>query len=278
MRSMNPPSEKKLQFELKTNGPALREKGEAEEKEQQPFGDSEFNLTRPFVSNGKNSMRKIQPTRSFGPPFRLQGEELEVEIERSTCWPGTDPANADVWSPKAGQLVPKEGAWVMITRRLPPMEARMDEKVRVARFFFARHFSDADQEGFRPSGMYTVQLCTEWGDVTLMPYEYSVIEPEKIIAMWQGVELTFHPWKIELARFNSIVFYARSRGIGIADAMVMALGTIKGEVGWFEPTPELAEEAEAMEERVHRWKPRRKSSRGLKIIIDSNQNRQEETA
>jgi hypothetical protein len=54
----------------------------------------------------------------------------------------------------------------------------------------------------------------------------------------------------------------------LADAMVMALGTIKGPVGWFEPsTRELRRECEAMEARVHRWKPRRMVKEPMKVTL-----------
>lgn len=86
--------------------------------------------------------------------------------------------------------------------------------------------------------------------------------------MWSDGELIFHPSRIDDVRFSEIAFYARSRGIGLADAAVMALGTLTGPVGWFEPRPDLAEECEAMERSVHRsWSVRIGSKTGVGAIL-----------
>lgn len=99
-----------------------------------------------------------------------------------------------------------------------------------------------------------MSICrSPFGDVHLWPYEYSVIETAKVIEYWAEDELTFHPMKTDIATFNAIIFYARSRGIALADAMVFALGTLVGPVGWFEPSdPTVAADMEAMAERIHR--------------------------
>ena len=92
-----------------------------------------------------------------------------------------------------------------------------------------------------------------------------MIDPARLTTLWALGDLTFHPTQLSHAAFSDIVFYARSRCIPLADAAVMALGSFSGSIGWFEPaTPELAEEAEELERRIHRpWK-RRKRKRGPK--------------
>lgn len=198
--------------------------------------------------------------------YERQGEEKERLVSQSRHF--ADPANTLIYEPGEKQRIPKEGAWAMITRQLPPMEKGMQDHIRVARVFYVEHDGEADEFGFLPDGTYKVVCRSPWGDVKLWPYEYSAIEPATLILLWQDRELVFHPTNVEKTRFNDIVFYARSRGIGIADAMVMALGTLKASVGWFEPAPEIVEDAEALERSVHReWKPRRTSKTPMKVRL-----------
>lgn len=190
--------------------------------------------------------------------YERQGNDKDALIDRALMvgFGGNDfdPANADVYNPRDHQRVPKAGAWAIITRQLPPIENRINEQVRVARIFYVEHVGNADDFGFAPNGSYKVKCRSPWGDVCLWPYEYSVMDPAKIVALWQSGDIVFHPTSTTEAAFNAIVFYARSRGIALADAMVMAVGTLVGPVGWFEPaTAELAEDAEALERHVHRW-------------------------
>lgn len=162
-----------------------------------------------------------------------------------------DPANMEVYDPGHKQLIPEAGAWGLITRKLPPLEGRVDENIRVGRIFYLERQSNSDSKGFVKGGVYKALLRSPWGELHLMPYEYSTIEPVAIVRMWSDGELIFHPLRIDGARFQEIAFYARSRGIGLADAAVMALGTLSGSVGWFEPCPDLAEQCEEMEREIH---------------------------
>jgi len=163
-----------------------------------------------------------------------------------------DPANHEIYDPRPQSRIPAAGSWALITRQLPPIEGRIDQHVRVGRVFYVERLDATDEAGFRADGTYKVRLCLPWGEVQLWPYEYSVIEIPSLLAMWTDGELTFHPLNVEPARLSEVTFYARSRGIALADAMVMALGTIAGPVGWFEPaSAELAAKCEAMERGVH---------------------------
>ena len=192
--------------------------------------------------------------------FERQGKEKEILSRRNALF--GDPAGRLVYDPGEMQRIPKEGAWVMITRQLPGIEKGIDKKIRVGRVFYAEHDGAADEFGFLPDGAYKITLRSPWGDVKVWPYEYSTIDAGKLMELWQGKQLLFHPTNVELTRMNDIVFYARSRGIGLADAMVLALGTLKGPVGWFEPgTKKLVKECEDLEQYVHRG--RRKSKRTI---------------
>lgn len=200
-------------------------------------------------------------------------------IEQEGHWRGADPANFLVVDPGPKGLIPKEGAWIMITRQLPPMEYGMAEKVRVGCVFWAVHGYGTDEQGFDPSGKYKVKLTTEWGDVYLWPYEYSRMDPEHIVRCWADEELIFHPMRMDAATLNSQTFYARSRGIPLAAATVMSLGTLSANVGWFEIRPDLREMAEGLEERIHRWQPsRRRSGKPMKVNITVKEDHGEPSA
>jgi hypothetical protein len=145
------------------------------------------------------------------------GYELaEVEVDRIATMLRGDPANMEVYAPREQQRVPAGGSWAMITRKLPAIEGRADEHIRVGRIFYVEHLTHADGAGFLPDGKYKVMLHSPWGDVCLWPYEYSVFPVADVVSLWAAGE-----------------------------------GTLAGAVGWFEPRPDLAEECEAMERGVH---------------------------
>lgn len=173
-----------------------------------------------------------------------------------------DPANLEVYDPAPNKRIPESGAWGLITRKLPALEGGVDANIRVGRIFYLERVPNSDSEGFIKGGLYKALLRSPWGDLHVWPYEYSVIEPVVLTSMWSDGELIFHPLHIDSARFQEIAFYARSRGVGLADAAVMALGTLTGNVGWFEPREDLAVECEEMEQRVHSfaWPVRVKQS------------------
>lgn len=200
--------------------------------------------------------RKSRPheERAADTGYELSDRAKQLLAKSPFGW--CDPANREVYDPRPQSRVPESGAWALITRQLPPIEGRIDQHVRVGRVFYVEQLHGAsgatDAAGFQPDGKYKVRCRSPWGEVHLLPYEYSMIDAAAILAMWADAELRFHPLDVEPARLSEVTFYARSRGIGPADAMVMALGTLAGPVGWFEPTSaELAEECEAMEHRAH---------------------------
>lgn len=199
--------------------------------------------------------------------YKLSDEAIEGRDARGFGF-RTDPADRESYDAPKAKIIPKEGAWVIITRQLPPLEGELDKTVLVGRIFYALHHEDSDEQGFRPSGLYLLRLNSpENRDLYVFPYEYSVMDVATILKCWQDGEMDFHPRNVDLATMNNIVFYARARGISMADAMVMALGTLKGDVGWFEPKAGLAKAMEAMEERVHRWKPKRASKARMEVNV-----------
>jgi hypothetical protein len=162
-----------------------------------------------------------------------------------------DPANLEVYDPPEKARVPVDGAWAMITRRLPAIEHNLDLEFSVGRILWVERTRGTDDRGFLKGGVYKAMCRSPWGEVHLWPYEYRTVDVPAILEMWTASEIVFHPTAIDDARFTEVAFYARTRGISPGDAAVMALGSLSGLVGWFEPHPGLAEACEAMERRVH---------------------------
>lgn len=175
-----------------------------------------------------------------------------------------DPRNRLIYDPQDAHRIPKTGAWVMIVRQLPAIVGSIDQEVRVGRVFWVEHEEGTDEAGFRKDGAYKVILHSPWGDVCLWPYEYARLDTAYIIDCWSKSELTFHPLNMEPGRLNEVTFYARSRGISLADALVMALGSVTGNIGWFEPTPEIAAACEDLATSVNLTLSGRRATRRRK--------------
>lgn len=164
---------------------------------------------------------------------------------------GCHPDNRFTYDPQPQHRIPEVGAWVMILRSLPPMERRIDQHICVGRMFYAMRSgsdTDMDKEGFASDGTYRALLQTEWGDVWVWPHEYAKIETDAILAMWQSGEMEFHPTNVSVTELNEQVFYARSRGMGLAQSAAMALGSVEANIGWFEPREDLVPELESWSE------------------------------
>lgn len=197
---------------------------------------------------------------------------------------GADPAGAAVYRPGEDQTIAAAGAWVVIIRALPAIEGNIDEHIRVGRIFWVEREPGSDANGFSSNGTFKVRCRSPWGELSLWPYEYSIVEREKILALWQSGEMLFRPLNIDIARLNDVTFYARSRGIPLGVAAVMALGTFDGPVGWFEPRPDLASAAEELsgslsrrlyetrrKETIDRPKSRKRKSKSpmtVSIVVD----------
>ena len=149
----------------------------------------------------------------------------------------SNPLESDTYDPPQDRRLPSDGAWVMILR--PPMALARRFRFQRGQIFFATHEDGADEFGFLASGDYKVRITTPWGQCCLWPYEYSVMDPALIMSLKGEGELEFIPFT-KNAVLNDQVFYLRSRGIPLNDAMVMALGTLKSAVGWFRPSRKTA--------------------------------------
>lgn len=209
-------------------------------------------------------------THYTGNTARYSFERLAEEKEALESSPfAYDPRDCEVYDPPEKKRITKEGGWAMILMAIPVQAGEgIKENVRPGRIFYIEHDEGADEYGFGPSGRYKVITKTPWGTVWMWPYEYSVMTPELMISLWQAEEIIFNPTNMEIGRFNDVVHYVRSRGVGVADAMVMALGTLKGNVGWFSPAEHLVQACEEMVDRFNNWKPRRTISAPMNIKLE----------
>jgi len=182
---------------------------------------------RPLVRGGSISYRPIAD------------EEADVEDAMSRAH-HADPRNVWRYAPPPEAMVPKGGAWCIIRDDLPPMEREIDKHVTVGRVFWCEHVSDnCDDEGFEPDGSYGVLARTPFGEPKLMPWEYRTITVPLLMECTQQHGFVFNPMKASAHQMNDTLFYCMSRGIPRVEAMVMALGTMSGPVGWFDPHPDL---------------------------------------
>lgn len=138
-----------------------------------------------------------------------------------------DPRDAWRFDPPKNNVLPKEGAFVTFLGSPHGVEGAF-RMLRPGHTYFAQGRHDAH-------GQYLVGFTTEHGPVNLLAYEYAVLDP---LHLWHLVEegaLKFTPRQLSESDFGWQFFYCQSRGIPKAQALVMCLGSIQKDVGWFEP-------------------------------------------
>lgn len=147
--------------------------------------------------------------------------------------------NFEMFDPDASKIIPRKGAYVMILRPLP-IAAPFD-KIKPGMVFWAKHPQGTDSRGFDAKGYYKVELFTPWGTPHVWPYEYSPIQASRLVALYDAGELLFHPQNIELASLEMRVYYLMSRGITKEQALLLMLGKLNRNIGWWEPREDLKE-------------------------------------
>jgi hypothetical protein len=135
-------------------------------------------------------------------------------------------------------VLPKEGGFIMI-RQLIPVEIPIDP----LSIYFAKPFPKIVTKDIHEFDSYEYNkkleiraiIHTPWGDVTILPHEYSVIGPDKLSEYFEAVKIGHafikHYGKddkknISSQRLADAIFYLRSRGITYGDALGMCLGLI----------------------------------------------------
>jgi len=155
------------------------------------------------------------------------------------------PGNFEMFDPDAGKTIPKKGAYVMILRPLPI--APPFDKITPGMVFWAKHPQGTDSRGFDAKGYYKVELFTPWGTPHVWPYEYSPIQGSRLVALYDAGELLFHPQHIELASLEMRLYYLMSRGISKEQALLLMLGKLNKNIGWWEPRQDL-------KDRIAQWR------------------------
>jgi hypothetical protein len=174
--------------------------------------------------------------------YEMDENEKEALMKRLATIGGVNVhLDAEIYNPPESKRFSKKGAWVMLLR-IPNVEIK--RRLCRAMIFYARHDAGTDQFGFNQRGLYKVKITTPWSDLWLWPYEYSVMEPTRVIELYQEGDLIFHPKK-EGLNFTDALVYVMSRGIPMEQAIPMVLGSFEGDVGWFEPKPSMKKQIEA---------------------------------
>jgi len=155
---------------------------------------------------------------------------------------GVDAGNPlDVWryDPPTTNLLPEGGAFVTFLGSPHSVEGAF-KKLQPGHTYFAQSAAHT-RSGYDEHGQYMVGFMTEHGLVNLMPYEYTILDPLHLWHLVEEKQLKFTPKNLSETDFGWQFFYCQSRGIPKAQALVMCLGSIRKDVGWFEPTEAMGE-------------------------------------
>jgi hypothetical protein len=155
--------------------------------------------------------------------------ELDPDMKRKNDWQ---------YDPPESRQINKNGQYVMIidTEQL----TRNDfDWIEPGMTFYASHCDNTDSTGFNSSGYYKICINTPNGDIHLWPHEYVPFDFETLSRLYSQDELQLHAREYDQNDLTHDVHYMMSRGISAKQALAMALGNIKKNIGWFEPTDEL---------------------------------------
>lgn len=144
------------------------------------------------------------------------------------------------YDPLDSQVISESGAYVTFVGSTQAVEGAHGT-LRPGETYFANWAPDT-QEGWTRYGQFLVTIQTERGPAWLFPDEYVVLAPLHLWYLVQDETLRFTPNQgIGQMEFGERVFYVRSRGIRLEDAVLMCLGDIKTDIGYFTPTSNFDE-------------------------------------
>lgn len=137
-------------------------------------------------------------------------------------------------------LIDESGAYVTFVGSAQAVEGA-HSTLRPGETYFANWAPDT-KEGWTRYGQFLVTIQTERGPAWLFPDEYVVLGPDHLWYLVQDGTLRFTPNQgIGRMEFGDRVHYVRSRGIRLEDAVLMCLGDIKTDIGYFTPTTNFDE-------------------------------------
>lgn len=144
------------------------------------------------------------------------------------------------FDPLDSQVIDENGAYVTFVGSAQAVEGA-HSTLRPGETYFANHAPDT-KDGWTRYGQFLVTIQTERGPAWLFPDEYVVLAPDHLWYLVQDGTLRFTPNQgIGRMEFGDRVHYVRSRGIRLEDAVLMCLGDIKTDIGYFTPVSQFDE-------------------------------------
>lgn len=144
------------------------------------------------------------------------------------------------YDPLDSQVIDESGAYVTFVGSMQAVEGA-HSTLCPGETYFANWAPDT-KEGWTSYGQFLVAIQTERGPAWLFPDEYVVLTPMHLWYLVQDGTLRFTPNQgIGRMEFGDRVHYVRSRGIRLEDAVLMCLGDIKTDIGYFTPVSNFDE-------------------------------------
>ena len=144
------------------------------------------------------------------------------------------------FDPLDSQVIDERGAYVTFVGSAQAVEGA-HSTLRPGETYFATWAPDT-KEGWTRYGQFLVTIQTERGPAWLFPDEYVVLAPDHLWYLVQDGTLRFTPNQgIGRMEFGDRVHYVRSRGIRLEDAILMCLGDVHTDIGYFTPVSQFDE-------------------------------------
>lgn len=158
-----------------------------------------------------------------------------IAIETATYFRGSQDRREILrYDPLGNQVIGESGGYVTFVGSAQAVEG-VHSTLRPGETYFASWAPDT-KEGWTRYGQFLITIQTERGPVWLFPDEYVVLAPDHLWYLVQDGTLRFTPNQgIGRMEFGDRVHYVRSRGIRLEDAVLMCLGDIKSDIGYFTP-------------------------------------------
>lgn len=191
-----------------------------------------------LLSKSHESRRPRRVVNRFVSPDSNRMTDEAIAIQ-SAIW-GSHPLELLRYSPLDNQLIDESGAYVTFVGSMQAVEGA-HSTLRPGETYFANWAPDT-KEGWTQYGQFLVATQTERGPAWLFPDEYVVLTPMHLWYLVQDGTLRFTPNQgIGRMEFGDRVHYVRSRGIRLEDAVLMCLGDIKTDIGYFTPVSNFDE-------------------------------------
>lgn len=185
-----------------------------------------------------NRRQSVELKTYVGDSYRLSPEAVEAEMEFSNFFgerhPRAGAAERLRMDPPDQSVIPEEGAYVTFAGSAQRVDGA-HSTLKPGETYYAKWAPDT-KEGWTKWGQFLITIQTERGPAWLFPDEYVVLQPAHLWYLVQDGTLRFTPSKgLGTGEFGDRVHYIRSRGISLEKAVLMCLGDIKTDIGYFTP-------------------------------------------